>query len=280
MSFWIGFIVLNFICFLPMYLLNLSEQKNPIDFLFGKKLTVFYLLKLGLRKINSSDPFRFNLDFSLVFLLLLTLQLPSILVISLSALVLVISEIYLIYLFVMLFIFKRPPVLTSDLTLLKSGLLIFKQKRFWILLFVTVVITLISVGAPYAISWLTNNHRHSYWINIIVMLLLLFVGLKNWKTHTYPHLHWRNCFSTGLHFLKNLELNKQYDQILNKDDAFYHSSNLFSGVSPKHKPNMVFLCVESYGAIVYQDPEFKETIVKLLSEYRSRLNKAGFNVSS
>jgi hypothetical protein len=280
MSFWIAFIALNFVSFLPMYLLNFREQKNPFACLIEIPKSIKKILILGLRRIGYTDPFRLNFEFSLVLLLCLVFDIYSGYSIALSAFVLVLSEIYLIYICIMLFIFKRPPFIMGDITLLKSGIVIFKRQRFLILSLVLAFIGLLYIASYFAIAYLISLYVPNFGMTVSVIAILIFMASVNWWNLKYETLHWRTVFSLGAHLYRNLQIFKERSKVIDKDAAFYQNQNEFSELNIQHKPNIVFLCIESYGAIVYRDETISNELTGMLKVYEEQLGQHGFSASS
>ena len=73
------FLGINFLCFLPTYILNYKNQKQILPFFLFSKTRLKDNLRILFLWKNSSDFFRINFDFSILFLLTLYFDTPPLL---------------------------------------------------------------------------------------------------------------------------------------------------------------------------------------------------------
>jgi hypothetical protein len=289
--FWLVLLLINFVCFLPYYLLNVRAQPNPFAFLFEKRLRHRQLKNLIFSKLGFSDPFRINFEFTAVLLLLLLFDAPLGVTVFASALVLLFTQIYIIYLSVMLFVFSRTPAFFSDISLIKTGFLLFRRHTITISIGLLILIVGLAYLAYIASTWLVEAYQHNSLLSVAVLIFVVVIGvldfkkqkeltLFNWKRHKYKDLHWRNVFSTTLHIARNLIFCKQYQHIFRQNKTAFAQKNYFSDVKLSTQPNIIFICIESYGAKVYKDLSLTNKIDDLLNEYRRKLVNAKYHLCS
>lgn len=299
MSFWLGFVGVNIVCFLPYYLINVRQQSNPFAFLTEKRARHRSLKQLVFSKLEFSDPFRINVEFSLALLILLLLSPPIAITLTVSTAILLLSQVYIIYLSVMLFVFSRTPAFLSDLSLINTGIVVFKHRAIILIACVIGFICLLGFVAYEVNNWLIYqyyevNYRGKYVITLTVALVILAfslldwktqkkqkkIGRINWRTHRYKDLHWRNAFSTSLHIVRNLMFCQKYKPILQQSKAAFRDKNVFANLKLKQQPNFVFICIESYGARVYKDPKLAVYLESTLHKYDEAFKNAGIHMCS
>ncbi|GLR71312.1 sulfatase-like hydrolase/transferase [Agaribacter marinus] len=296
MLFWLGFVSINIFCFLPYYLINIRQQANPFSFLTEKRVRHRKLHQLLFSKLEFSDPFRINAEFSLILLILLIFKTPLSVTVYISTGILLISQIYIVYLSVMIFVFSRTPAFLSDLSLINTGIIIFKSRAVALIIGLICFIGLLGYLAFHVNQWLIITYYNSAFllqntVTILVLLTIVIFGLLDWKKRTtlalldwrkyrYKDLHWRNVFSTTHHLIRNIMFCKKYKTILLQSKASFQQKNLFSKVKLKRQPNFVFICVESYGARVYKDPKLAMHLESTIQNYREKFSHAGLHVAS
>lgn len=288
--FWLCLILVNFASFLPFYLLNSRQQPNPIGFVYERRLRHRHIKDLLFSKLEFSDPFRVNVEFTLVLLLSLSLALPTLLIEWLVSGILLVSWVYSIYLSIMLFVFSRTPAFFSDYSLIKTGFVVFKGRATLLTLSVFVVVLALSSVAMSITQWLISLYQENIVINLLMVSCILFISLGDWKKQKicrfdwrntkYKDLHWRNCFSTLLHAYRNYLFCQKYKPILLMSEQDFENKNTFKPLCLSKKPNFVFLCIESYGARIYKDPKLAVHLESVFEAYKEKLIESNFHISS
>jgi phosphoglycerol transferase MdoB-like AlkP superfamily enzyme len=87
-------------------------------------------------------------------------------------------------------------------------------------------------------------------------------------------------YSPLLHLVRNIEYGKRLDVVLKKDAAHFERRNHFKGVTLAKRPTIVVICVESYGSVVYRDPEHSAAVAGLVTSYEQRLRDSGYRFAS
>lgn len=280
MPFYLCLLLANFVCFLPMYLINIKEQPNPFAFTFESRLRKQKAFAMLNRKIGFTDPFRINFDFCAVFLLILTLELNVNIASWVMALTFAVGETYIIYMSIMLFIFKRPALFKSDMSLARSGLTLAKRNRWLILLLVLLILTgFVSIGYTLA-QWLIENRPDKLYLMALFVLGLGALALYNVHKYAYKDLHWKTVFSPLVHAIFNIIDGYKFNAIGTMSRKYFAKLNKFGELELKHKPNMLHICIESYGSVVFTDPAFSQAREALFEEYEQKLTTLGFKMSS
>ena len=113
------FLGINFLCFLPTYILNYKNQKQILPFFLFSKTRLKDNLRILFLWKNSSDFFRINFDFSILFLLTLYFDTPPLLLIV-SSMSCVLGIITLGYSQFITTFFERDISILNDLALAKT----------------------------------------------------------------------------------------------------------------------------------------------------------------
>ncbi|WP_395345066.1 sulfatase-like hydrolase/transferase [Ningiella sp. W23] len=298
--FWLALLTINVLSFLPFYLLNTRQQANPFSFLFEKRARHRTLRDLLFTKLDFSDPFRLQFEYCFILLLLLLVGAGTEITVYISSFVLLISVVYSIYLSVMLFIFSRTPAFLSDFSLIKTGIVVFKARALALIFIVVLIVLTIAYGILKANSFLVSEYAAHPLVTLSALALLIGFGvfewskgkkkkhskrafpvkLMHWRNFRYADLHWRNVFSFSLHIFRNLMFCQKYKPILTQSVEAFQSKNLFSNLQLNSKPNFVFLCIESYGARIYQDPKLAIGLKDVIGKYSDKFDAAELHVSS
>ncbi len=248
-SFWILLLGINFVMFLPAYLINIRQQANPFFFFkfqgdsLKDKIFAFYLRK-------SSDPFRVHSDYTiavLIFLLLKCNDCP----IWILGIIFTISVSSLLYGAIMAYVFRRKTVLKSDLSLLKAGLIIFKYwKYLLIFFFLLFFLGLYYVGIYF--SKILLYFSIPSWQLLLALAFIISISFIKPKSLRYDPF-FLTFFSGFLHLWNSNKRGKKYDYILDKSLEFFESKNVFNNLDLCTKPNIRVFCIESYGSICFKD---------------------------
>ena len=274
MAFFGVLVLVNVVCFLPVYLLNIRESPNPFEFLLTNDKTVLQSkLKYVYAKLEFTDPFKINFDFTFVVLVAVAMGAESRGLIWGAAALLALGFVEILYGAVMQSIFKRPPTLAADLSLLRTGIKVAQRRLYALSALVLAVLAAIDVAAYLATSWLFRLEPPDARLALAVALLLLPLCLYHWRQYAYPSYLARTVYSPLLHLVRNIEYGKRLDIVLEKDAAHFERRNHFKGVTLAKQPTIVVICVESYGSVVYRDPEHSAAVADLVASYEQRLRR-------
>lgn len=280
LPFYSWLLVINLVCFLPMYLLNFRQQPNPFAFLFEKRFRNQNKIKLLYTKLHFTDPFRINLEFSLLALLFMGTGFTNTSAILITSAVLAITFIHSLYVSIMLFIFDRPPTFASDLLLIKSGLVIAKKQRWFIASLLLSLVAIIALIAYWTVSSLFTLAPSETVLPILLSLLLLPPALFHWKRYDYAYFHARTVYSSSLHIIRNILFGRRFKQLFSQSPDYFEQYNYFKNVELNTKPNFVFVCVESYGAVCHRKNDLLRGLEPLLKRHQDKLRSAGYHVAS
>ena len=281
MAFFGVLVLVNVVCFLPVYLLNIRESPNPFEFLLTNDKTVLQSkLKYVYAKLEFTDPFKINFDFTFVVLVAVAMGAESRGLIWGAAALLALGFVEILYGAVMQSIFKRPPTLAGDLSLLKTGIMVAQRRLYALSALVLAVLAAIGVAAYLATSWLFRLEPPDPRLALIVALLLLPLCLYHWRRYAYPSYLARTVYSPLLHLVRNIEYGKRLNVVLEKDAAHFERRNHFKGVTLAKQPTIVVICVESYGSVVYRDPAHSAAVADLVASYEQRLGDSGYRFAS
>lgn len=295
MTFWMWFLLIHLFCFLPFWVANLRQQKNPIGFLTEKRFQNTNKLKLVYTKHGFSDPFHFHIEFALLLCVFLTMGWTGDVFVWLMAVILTLFQIEIIYTAVLTYIFSRPPVFRGDWPLIKSGWILWKENRHWLVLGLIKVVAILFVISAYLSHQLfasaleiatqetaTQEMGNGLWLSVLwaISLLMLMPAIFNWRTYDYTAFHYRTVYSTLLHITRNVHFGRQFNILFKQNSDFFDAKNIFKQVELNNPPDVVNVCVESYGAIVFKDPDKRARLQNVLLEFEKELQQKGFHMAS
>src|SRR5512134_3438140 len=78
----------------------------------------------------------------------------------------------------------------------------------------------------------------------------------------------------------NIRASARVKRLYRREASHYERHNLYRRVTLKNAPNLVLVCIESYGSIVYRDPRFGAGVAPLLDSHESALARRGYRVAS
>ena len=282
--FWLIFLVINFLFFIPNYLTTLKKSQF---FPFLSKEKVHFSTKMAIRHLlirPNQDFFRLNLDLLLLtlFLFLTRSFIPFWAVLSIFFLVILFGIVNQIYIAILLNIFKSNPSIKSDLSFLDAGLLIVSRSNVFQVLAAIIAVMLflgLTGGLAYYLASQLVFLPFSI-ANIILPSILIIPGLYKLKDYDYSLLHYRAIFSPINHFFRNIAYSNEILKYRDLSESFYKSQNKFDNLSLKEKPNVIILAIESYGSLLYKDPKFKEAYENFIQEIEQKLDEKDWKVCS
>ena len=282
MGFYLLLLAVNIACFLPLYALNFRDRPNPIAFLLHKDPWVKWdRLKFVYRKRRFTDPFRINFDFTFVILLAAAAKWDDEWTVRCIAALLTFGFVTILYASVMQSVFKRPPALASDISLLKAGAGIARGKLYWIVPAVLVTLAAIGLGADRITAWLLRLRPSDPILPLACAVLLLPPCLFHWRAYRYSVFLARTVYSPLLHLYRNVEASRRLRAALGKKDAqHFDGHNHFKHVALSGSPSIVTVCIESYGSLVYRDPRYAGALRAGLAEHERALTARGYRYAS
>lgn len=274
----LGLIAINISLFLSLFFINFQESK------FFPDLTRLNRWKgKGLWLDYNLDPFRASVDLTLLIYLVH---------ITKSEYLIVFATCY--YAFLQIFnlyhcsfrkIYGSHPAIVNDWKLLKTGLGFIYGESKWKLLLYTVA----AIVVLYATS-LMVFHYVSWSTNIDISLLFLAIGALFFCAYivkTFVFEAYNPVFDLAYRFVfipyrlyGNLQLSRAMIKTANSLNEKSFAEDKSKSLVITHKPNVHFICVESYGSILFNSPELRTDYVKLLNEFKRRLGAIGHHTSS
>jgi hypothetical protein len=278
LQFLLLFLMINFLGFFLGYLINVKEQPNP--FYFTKKVNLLDIeyWRLNYQR-NSSDFLRINLELSLLILVLSAFSIGSTPAAHLVAAVGLWGLINITYIFTIAYFYKRTPMLQADLSFVKVGLTIAKNKKYAIL---TVLILLLSLFylTFYTLAKLALSVEVSFLTLGFLFVAVCVLGLKQLFTYPYVFLHLRAVVSPTVYLFRNVRNASKYLSLLAFTEEDIISKNIYKSIKLNAKPDVVVISVESFGSVAYKDPEIFKGIEETLHKYASLFEKQGIYTAS
>lgn len=270
----------NVACFLPHYLLNYRERPNPFEFLRPGHASDNRGIKLLYSKLPFSDPFRINFDATVCVLVASYLgwQGPGARIVL--AAVLWFGFIEITYTSVMQAVFKRPPVLGSDLALLTAGVTIVRGRLTGIVAGLVLALGLLAWASYSVIGALLGAMPTGSVLLLAAAAALVPPCLYNLRRYPYQKVIYRTVYSPTLHLARNLEVGRGYQRLINEDAEHFAAQNRFGGLTLKDAPNIVFVCIESYGSVVYTQPALRARLTTAIERLNTQSRAAGLHVAS
>ncbi len=279
-AFYLCLLAVNFVCFLPVYLLNFREQPNPFAYLMDKRFFNKRKLKFFYAKHRFSDPFKINFDFTVVILLGTFLGVTSRWFVVISGLILAVGFLEVLYTSIMRYVFKRAPAIVSDISLAKSGLSIAKGNMALILVAAFLIVVAVFYSSHVITAYLVEIAPHRYLASALIAALLIPPCFYHWHSYNYSDFLSRTVYSPSLHFFRNIQFSNRFRPILSQDASYFEKRNQFKAVRLKSKPNVVTICIESYGNVVFRDPSIHSSLKDLFETFKRRLNSLNYGVAS
>ncbi|MEZ4679060.1 MAG: hypothetical protein R2932_33075 [Caldilineaceae bacterium] len=286
-TFLVGFLLLNCLLFLPLYLLNWEEttflpltmQRSSDWHAFARNLFVMR---------ENFDPFRFNIELVLLIVLLVNirwLRRPGLRLFFVLFYFLGLS--YYIYEAITLSIYQSEPVFYNHYYMALDGLgYLFAHLNFAaglyllgalaVLLAVWLIYQLATLFYQSTISVQWNAWARFAFLGIGVVFLIAArteEGALAAPTTVLSSL----SYKVEGNIEKSLEL---YRQVASFDDSALQKAYDYSAYTLPRKPNLYFLFVESYGSVLYKRPDYRIDYSMLLKQLKRALDQAGWYSTS
>jgi hypothetical protein len=276
--FWLIFLILNFLYFLPGYLINAGTSTFlPFSgFLHGslyeRAKTIFVR--------SNYDIFRLSVDLFLISILYYFLRkhIRPALYGWLAGVYYIISFAYIIYYVTFEKIYLIPPMIYNDISLMKLGFVNIMNGQ-W-LKATGIILTVLAVS--YGLIWLVRQmirslskikwSRFSLLMIIILGILITINTLKSGFTYTSNQTFQETFALIGSNIKSSAEARKNLRHF-NVDRI---NSNLnFSHLQLKTKPDIYLFFVESYGKLLYESPELRGPYLRCMDSCESVLFQNG-----
>jgi hypothetical protein len=282
--FWMCFLILNGLLFLPLYLLN----RETTSFLPLSAHTV----KQWVLWRNNLDIFRLNAEIPL--LIALWVFVPWLRAphkerwfrwIFLVTYVVVLS--YYGYESIMLSLYQSNPVFYNHYRLAIDGLQMVVQ-QLDVSPEVLVGATIGLMASVVVIGGLVRImlgdipvERLSRWSRMVIMLLTFVVCIYLFTQQAALASPKMVVSSFGYKLEQNVaESVKVYHKVANFDDTSIKTLYDYSGYNLLRKPNIYLIFVESYGSVLYKRADYKEAYIALLAELQQQYQNAGWYTAS
>ena len=282
--FWVCFLILNGLLFLPIYWLN----RETTSFLPLSAQTI----KQWVLWRNNLDIFRLNAEIPLLIALWIFvpwLRAPRkdrwfrwlFLVIYVAVLS------YYVYESIVLSLYQSDPVFYSHYRLVIDGLQMVVQQLdvplgIYVVAMVGLVASMVVIGGLVRIMLGgIPVERLSRWSRMGIMLLTFLVCVYLFTQQTALASPKMVVSSFGYKLEQNVaESIKVYGKIANFNDMSIQNTYDYAGYDLLKKPNIYLIFVESYGSVLYKRPDYKEAYTALLAELQQQYQNAGWHTAT
>jgi len=280
MAFYVTLALINVSCFLPLYVLNVRTSWNPFRMLpAAGEMEGRWLLKVLYIRPSSTDPLRIHFDFTFVALCAVAAGATGPLVRLAASMVLALGFVEIVYTTVMHSIFKRPPALASDLSLLRTGIGLARRQVYWMAPLAMLALILVWIASAAAVNTLFSQDPGSSWLVVGLAGVILPPGLYHCTRH-YGWYLWRTVYSPTLHFVLNVRIGRLVSRLASREVDFFENLNEFGRVKLSRTPNVVIVCIESYGSIVYRNGARESSVSDLVRSHQHAIARAGYRCAS
>lgn len=260
------FIGINFLCFLPAYILNFKNQPELLPSYLFSKTSLKNRLRLLLWK-NSSDFFRINFDFAIIFILLIYFKNNEFLI-SICTVFCVLGTITFVYSQLITIFFERDISILNDLILGKSGLIFLGRLRYLVIPVSFLVILVLYFCFEFLISILIRQEFHEPSL-LVLYFYICISGLYKINERPIGDYLMRTVISPTITLVKSCIYSIKQNKFKVKKD--FIKQNRIENISLEKKPNVIVISVESLGQILFEKKDLYPKIAPLLKEFNDRL---------
>ncbi len=281
--FWLLFLILNFLFFLPGYLVNAGTSSFlPVRALLHGNI---YERAKSVFVRSNYDIFRLSVDLFLISMVyyLLRKHIRPALYGWLAGIYYVITFAFLTYYVTFEKIYLIPPVIYNDLSLLKLGFVNIMDgqslKAAGIIMFV--------LALSYGLIWLVRQMikilndvtwgKYSKTIIIVLVILILINTVKSGFTHTSGQAFQETFALIGSNLKSSAEARNNLMHF--NVDRINNILN-YKHLSLKSKPDIYLLFVESYGRLLYESPELRTSYLRCMDSCESVLLRKGLSAAT
>jgi hypothetical protein len=279
-SFYFVLALVNIGCFMPLYLLNVRAAPNPVHgFLKADRSRRAWLLRVLYIRPGSTDPFRIHFDFTFFVLLATAFDATGPIAKLIATLLLAFGFLEILYTSTTQSIFRRAPALASDLSLLRNGIGLARRQVYWMAPLFATVLLMVWLASAASVSALFDQDSPTALSALTVAGILLPPCVYHCTRHYVDYL-WREVYSASVHLFLNVRFDALVKRLGDREVAFYQRLNDFQHVTFSTAPNVVVVCVESYGSIVFRDPRFGAGVGAQLRSHEAALVGKGYKIAS
>ncbi len=275
------FLILNFIVYIPSWLIGVfSKIENSKDSFF--KDSLFFILKKSFYIRHTDDFLRVVFEMQIVSLVVLFFKPTNTIFLKYIFLTVVIfSFIYVTYVAIITKIFKKMPNLINDIGFAKTGYVVFKKQLPFLFLGVIVILGLVGYLSKVSIEKLIDisTKLKMIWPLVLIIGLSALSGAISIKKINYNQYH--NCvsFSFIKHLISNLLKSFELKRSLKKLNTSFPYA-FADEIVLESKPNLIFIFLESYGSFTLSNEANKNDIKKGIEKLSKTLTKNNFHAVS
>ena len=287
LRFWLGFLSLNTLLFLPMYWLNLATMTffpAPSIFADGWSMGIARLLLWR----ENLDLFRLNVEFTLLLALWMNARCWQTrffrwLIVGIYGLALV----YYLYEAIVRSIYHADPVFYSQYYLALDGLPFLAQHvqaSFWLYGMAGLGLVAVGIGLVTWVNWLLNRASDPKLVRLTrvglgLLALLLLWSLVRYQIYTADVEMVESSLSFKLQ--KNIADSRQ----LRHDIASFDGERVrrlydYGRYPLQQKPDIYLIFVESYGSALYKWYDYRAPYTRLLAELEAQLAEQGWHATT
>lgn len=281
--FWILFLTLNFLFFLPGYLINAgSSSFLPVQgFLHG---SLYERLKTLFVRSNY-DIFRLSVDLYLIAVIyyLLRKHLRPAWFGWLAGIYFVISFAFLAYYVAFEKIYLIPPVIYNDISLLRLGFLNIMDGQWLKAAGIIMLLLAFAYGLIWLVRYMIRMLHISTWTNysksvmIILGILILVNTLKSGFTYTSNQAFQETFALAAFNIKSSAEARKSLMHFnVDRINALMNYKQLSIGP----KPDIYLLFIESYGKLLYENSELRGPYLKCMDSCEAELLRMGISAAT
>ncbi len=285
---WVAFLLLNFLLFLPRSIWgnwNIAGDWAMRDGLY-RHISIFF-------RRDSDDIFRISQD--LVLMLWLTVWFPKrrhffIGFMTATYLILLIYEVY-DSLFKKFYAFN--PILRNDITLLNFGFNIIWEDTPFLIILAVAFLVFIAFGLSrlmkFQVQYFLDQRMHKSYAFLVLTGLC---ALSLVRLHLMPYadplkrdipVDRKATFNiVSFDVFRNLNQSVVLDRSIRNFDigSLYQRNQQLDSLQLTEKPNIYLFFIESYGRVLYENPQLREEHQSCLGTIESRLEAAGLTHAS
>src|SRR5690606_37737490 len=106
---------------------------------------------------------------------------------------------------------------------------------------------------------------------LLLALLRVSTCLYHSRLYRSEGFHMLVVYSPALHLWRNLAFGRRIAPVLSKDEKYFARWNRFEGLTLRRAPTIVLVSVESYGSVIYRNPQYAGQVRGLLERREPQL---------
>lgn len=275
---------INFLLFLPGYLFHIRETSLlPFYNIFaGQDIYRWVVSAVGWR--FNFDPFRISIEYLLVVSLLIALPVKRLKWSSIIATCIFIFLLfYQVYYSAFKSIYLTEPLFLNDIHYIKLGMEIAFNDLGWkLLLFPVILFAIIYLiyKLHFYVFAKVKEGKHSIFVLSILGILFLVSSINLFRYGTDSKSEHVFQLISG-NITNNITRSKiAGNELENFQMDKYLKNNKFVNFRIMSKPNIHFLYIESYGRIVYDNPDISDNYKDIILDLQRNLDESGWSATS